>query len=84
MGAVDVDDAAFLLLEFEGRAMASVEVSRVAAGCKNNNSFELYGTKGALRFDFLRMNELQFYDNTLPAGERGYRTILAWRTRTPT
>lgn len=83
MGAVDVDDAAFLLLEFGGRAMASVEVSRVAAGCKNNNSFELYGTKGALRFDFLRMNELQFYDNTLPAGERGYRTILAMEDTHP-
>ena len=73
---VTVDDAASLVLEFENGAMGSLEASRFATGRKNYNCFEIYGSKGALCFDLERMNELQYYDNTEPNAQRGYRTIL--------
>lgn len=73
---VDVDDAAFMLLEFANGALGSVEVTRFAGGRKNYNDFELYGSKGSLKFNFERMNELQFSDLTLPPEEQGFRTIL--------
>jgi len=75
-GVVDVDDAAYMLLEFEGKTVGSIEVSRFACGNKNANSFAVYGTKGAIRFQFQRMNELEFLDYTQPVSEQGYRTIL--------
>jgi len=76
MGKVDVDDAAFMLLEFENGALGSVETSRFACGRKNFNDFEVYGSKGAIKFNFERMNELQFFDFTDPLAEQGYKTIL--------
>ena len=33
-------------------------------------------TKGALKFDFERMNELQYYDATLPRAVQGWSTIM--------
>lgn len=73
---VTVDDAAFMILEFENGAIGSLDSSRFAAGRKNYNCFEIYGSKGALCFDLERMNELQYYDNTSEGDEKGYRTIL--------
>lgn len=80
---VTVDDAASLVLEFENGAMGSLEASRFATGRKNYNCFEIYGSKGALCFDLERMNELQYYDNTEPNAQRGYRTILVTEVEHP-
>lgn len=76
MAVVDVDDAAFMQMEFENGVLGSIETSRFATGRKNFNEFEIYGSKGALKFNFERMNELEFLDATQPLAEQGYRTIL--------
>ncbi len=73
---VTVDDAAFMVLEFENGAIGNIDSSRFAAGRKNFNCFEIYGSKGALYFDLERMNELQYYDNTSDLSHQGYRTII--------
>ncbi len=73
---VTVDDAAFMILDFENGAVGNIDSSRFAAGRKNYNCFEIYGSKGALVFDLERMNELQFYDNTGDPAQQGYRTIM--------
>jgi predicted dehydrogenase len=39
-------------------------------------SFEVNGTRGALSWDFQRLNELQLY-RTNGTGDRGYRTVFA-------
>jgi len=74
---VTVEDASFAIVEFENGALGSIETSRFAQGRKNYNDFEIYGSKGAIRFNLERMNELQFLDATQPLREQGYRTILA-------
>jgi len=76
MEKVDVDDASFAIVEFENGAIGSVESSRFANGRKNYNDFEIYGSKGSLHFNLERMNELEFFDATLPVAEQGYTRIM--------
>jgi predicted dehydrogenase len=76
MGKVTVDDASFMLAEFENGALGSFEASRFAPGRKNYNYFEIYGSKGSIIFDLERMNELQLFLRDDPAYAQGFRTIL--------
>ncbi len=75
-GTVTVDDAVLFLARFSGGAVASFEAARQATGNQNRNSFEVNGTKGSLKFDFERMNELEYYDATLPRAVQGWSTIM--------
>jgi predicted dehydrogenase len=77
MGEVTVDDASFMLAEFENGALGSFEASRFAPGRKNFNNFEIYGSKGSILFNLERMNELQFFQRDDPANAQGFRTIIA-------
>ena len=77
MGKVTVEDAAFMVVEFENGALGSFEATRFATGRKNYNYFEIYGSKGALLFDFERMNELKFFSQEDPEYAQGFRTIVA-------
>jgi predicted dehydrogenase len=67
----EVDDAFEAVVEFEDRALGTIEASRFAAGRKNAFSWEINGTKGSLAFDLERLNELQHSEGT-----KGFRTIL--------
>lgn len=68
---VTVDDAAWALLDLDGGATASLEVSRVAVGRKNALQFEVHGTDGAIAFDLERLNEL-----TVTEGRDGWPARL--------
>ena len=70
-----VDDAVLFTAQFKSGAVATFEATRLATGYKNVNKIEVHGDKGAIRFNFERMTELDFYDNTLPAREQGWSTI---------
>jgi predicted dehydrogenase len=74
-GPVTVDDASFMIAEFAGGALGSFDASRMATGRKNWNDFEIYGSKGSLRWNFESMNELEFLDATRPAAEQGFTRI---------
>jgi predicted dehydrogenase len=76
-GKVTVEDALFMVAEFENGALGSFESTRFATGRKNYNYFEIYGEKGALAFDFERMNELQYFSSEDPDYAQGFRNILA-------
>jgi predicted dehydrogenase len=71
-----VDDAVLFLARFSGGAVASFEAARQATGNQNHNGFEINGSKGALKFNFERMNELEFYDATRPRAYQGWTTIM--------
>jgi predicted dehydrogenase len=75
-GRVTVDDASFMLAEFENGALGSFEASRFAPGRKNYNLFEIYGDRGSLAFNLERMNELRYFSSDDPACSQGFRTIL--------
>jgi predicted dehydrogenase len=76
MGPVTVDDTLLFLARFSGGAVASFEAARQATGNQNRNTFEINGSKGSVKFDFERMNELQYYDATLPRAVQGWNTIM--------
>jgi len=75
-GPVDVDDNAAFMMRFEGGAYGFIEATHFSAGRKNSFGFEIHGEKGTLYFDWLRMNELQYYDRGDPADREGFRTIV--------
>ncbi|PMC75887.1 Gfo/Idh/MocA family protein [Brachybacterium sp. UMB0905] len=81
--AVTVDDAAWATLELSGGALASVEVSRMATGAKNQLRLELYGTDGALRFDLENPNELWYLDATAPIAQQGFTRVLVTEPEHP-
>lgn len=72
---VTVDDASLFLAEFKNGALGSFEATRFATGRKNGMSFEINGSKGSLKFEFERMNELQYYNNEDDAHVLGFKTI---------
>lgn len=74
-GASTVDDAVAFLSRLSGGGIASFEASRLATGYHNANRFEIHGERGALRFDFERMNELDFYDASGDGRTSGWTTI---------
>ncbi|QKJ21078.1 Gfo/Idh/MocA family protein [Microbacterium hominis] len=75
-GAVTVDDVALFTGRLSGGALASFEASRFRTGRKNALRIEISGSKGALAFDLERLNELEFYDATLPETQLGFQRIL--------
>ena len=75
-GRSTVDDCVLFLARMSGGAVASFEATRLATGNQNRNRIEINGAKGSLAFDFERMNELQWWDDTLPAAERGWSRIM--------
>ena len=55
---VDVDEASSALLRFADGARGTLEVARVCARRPCDFVVEVNGTKGTLRFDYARLNEL--------------------------
>jgi predicted dehydrogenase len=68
---VEVDDGFVSILQFESGVIGSIESSRVAAGYQHTSRFQVDGTKGSLRFDVARLNELEIADDL----SSGFRTI---------
>lgn len=75
-GDVTVDDTVLFLARFSGGAVASYEAARQATGNQNAAGFEINGTKGTLKFNFERMNELEYYDATQPRAVQGWTSIM--------
>ncbi|MDF2669565.1 MAG: hypothetical protein K0R67_1871 [Paenibacillus sp.] len=76
-GAVTVDDATLFLSKFACGALGSFEATRFAPGHRCTNSFEINGSKGSVKFDFERMNELQVYFTDDDEDVQGFRRVLA-------
>ena len=66
-----VDDAVMALVRFENGSAGTFEATRFAIGCKNQNSFEIHGAGGMLRFNLERLNHLEFLDATRAVDRAG-------------
>lgn len=73
------DDYAHALLEMEDGAIGSVEASKIATASNDDLTFEILGERGALRWNSMEPNYLEYYDCAAPAapigGLRGYTRI---------
>ena len=74
-GEVTVDDAAAFLARFENGAIGTFEATRFAAGRRNQNGFEINGSKGSVAFDMERMNELEVFFVDDEPDVQGFRTV---------
>jgi len=69
------EDYAAMLCEFASGARGTFEVSRTLVGPESENAFDVYGTRGAVGWNFERLNELRVYRATEDRGS-GYTTVL--------
>jgi len=76
MGDVTVDDATLFMARFQNGALGSFEATRFATGHRCTNSFEINGSKGSIKFDFERMNELQVFFAEDAEDVQGFRRVL--------
>jgi predicted dehydrogenase len=74
LGDVENEDYALAIVEFERGLVGSLEASRVTVGKHTETGFEVHGTRGALAWDFRRMNELELY-LPLANGDAGVATV---------
>jgi predicted dehydrogenase len=76
---VEVDDAFVAVVEFDSGAIGTIEGSRIACGYGHTGRIEIDGTRGSIKFDIERLNELQIADGV----GSGFRTIQAIRGGQP-
>jgi len=78
MGDVTNEDYVSALVRFENGTRGLLEACRVINGAKCDMSFEIHGTKGAIKWNMERMNELQLqWRNDVNPAEDGYTTLLS-------
>ena len=74
----NADEAFYMIATLKNGAHGTIEVSKVATGTNDDLRFEIHGEKGAISFDLMQPNYLEFYDATKPEadyGSRGYQKI---------
>lgn len=75
----NADEAFYMLCELECGAKGTVEANKLAVGANDDFKLEIYGERGALRFDLMEPNWLWFYDMNDKGGdlggERGFKRI---------
>ena len=79
VGEVENEDTASMLCRFANGATGTFETSRATVGPESQNAFEVYGTDGALAWNFERLNELQYYrrESGTPGNlDTGWTTIF--------
>jgi predicted dehydrogenase len=74
-GEVENEDFASMLCRFDSGATGTFEVSRTMVGPESQNTFAVYGTKGAITWNLERINELQYYRLTTDKSS-GFTTIF--------
>lgn len=78
---VDVDDIALLHTRLVDGTLGTVEISRMGTGATNDLIVEIFGDKGAIRFDLNEPAWIQVYDvrdeGKPIGGMRGFRKIEA-------
>ncbi len=78
MGAVTNEDYVGALARFTNGAQGTLEACRVINGSVCDMSFEVHGTRGALKWTFERMNELQVqHRGDDDQADEGYTTLLS-------
>jgi len=75
-GDVTNPDGTNILCTFENGAKGLIDFSRVATGRKFMQTYEIYGTKGAIRFDQEDQNAIWLYNSEVPEATRGFTKIL--------
>ena len=71
MMAIDVEEAAAIMLRDKDGAFGTVDVSKLATGTDDELRFEIHGRYGAVRFNGMQPNYLEAYDARARGGDLG-------------
>lgn len=71
MERITAEDHCLMLLEMPDGALGTVEASKIATGSNDDLTLEIRGAQGALRWNSMDPNYLDFYDATAPDGPIG-------------
>jgi len=71
--AVKAEDISLIITKMKNGAKGTIEASKIATGTNDELRIEIHGDKGALRFNLMEPNYLEFYDNTVPEEHYGGR-----------
>lgn len=73
------EDCILMTMQTKDGAPGFIEASKIATGAEDELRFEIHGEKGALRFNLMDPNWLDFYDvedsETPLGGQRGWKRI---------
>lgn len=73
------EDHIAILMKTASGVIGTVDVGKIQTGINDEMSFEIYGTKGAMKWSLTEPNWLDFFDNTIPeapyGGMRGFKRI---------
>ena len=76
-GEVTNEDYVGALVQFSNGAHGTLEGCRVISGPQCQMAFEVHGTRGALNWDFERMNEIHLFLSDSDGGHNGYTRIMS-------
>ncbi len=76
MMQVTNDDHAQIMCRFDNGALGAFYISRTAFGRKMGYAYDIYGTRGAIRFDQEDQNALWLYEGGQNPAREGFRKIL--------
>lgn len=81
MMTVEAEDNIVMLARLPNGAIGTMETSKIATGADDELRYEIHGDKGAIRFNSMNPNYLEFYDladSDQPlGGERGWQRIAS-------
>jgi len=70
---VEVEDLFVLNARMKNGAVGVIEASKVATGVEDELKYEIYGTKGALKYNSMQPNYLEFYNSA--EKEAGFKKL---------
>lgn len=80
---VDVEDHVCLTCRNGDGLVGTIEATKIATGMQDELRFEIHGASGALAFNLMNPNWLEFYDGSAPdrpaGGRRGFTRIACVR-----
>ena len=68
-------DAGFVIMRAKSGAIGTASFSRIATGRRFVQRYEIYGTKGAIAYDYDQLTRLQLYKSSDPPAQQGFRAI---------
>jgi predicted dehydrogenase len=75
-GKVEVEDLSVACVRFANGAIGTLNVSWMPVGTRDYVTLEIYGSKGSLRFNFERPNEIELFTSTGDTPAEGFRTVI--------
>lgn len=83
MDIVDTDDYNACLVNFKNGAVGIFDSSRISTGDRLQNTLEIRGSKGAVKWDYQKFNFIQFYSAEDKSNMNGFKRIYTTENSHP-